>query len=242
MLDRSRQLRGGTVPWKWAGLFSQHQAIYKESAMKPAARIGDMHVCPMVTPGTPPIPHVGGPIVGPGCPTVMICSMPAATMGDMCTCVGPPDTIILGSIGVFIGGKMAARMGDMCAHGGMITMGAPTVLIGETSPGAPGAPVLAGMMSMIGKGMNVLIDLLRGDMDTLAAKVQAGAAGAMGGSSKGLLSGLSIAMAKGMEAMIHAAAPDHPAAAAKAVEIGKMTLAMGRAAAEGAAAVENCGN
>lgn len=100
---------------------------------KPAARISDMHVCPMVTPGLPPIPHVGGPIVGPGCPTVLIGGMPAAVMGDMCTCVGPPDTIILGSTGVFIGGKPAARMGDQCAHGGAIVLGCPTVLIGETS-------------------------------------------------------------------------------------------------------------
>ncbi len=104
---------------------------------KPAARIGDMHVCPFLTPAFPsPIPHVGGPLTGPGCPTVMIGSMPAAVLGDMCTCVGPPATIILGSFGVFLGGKPAARMGDMTAHGGMITTGYPTVLIGEMSPGA----------------------------------------------------------------------------------------------------------
>lgn len=102
---------------------------------KPAARIGDMHMCPMVTPGLPPIPHVGGPITGPGCPTVLIGGMPAAVMGDMCTCVGPPATVVLGSTGVFIGGKPAARMGDMTAHGGSITVGCPTVLIGETIPG-----------------------------------------------------------------------------------------------------------
>ena len=84
---------------------------------KPAARIGDMHVCPMVTPGTPPIPHVGGPIIGPGCATVLIGGMPAAVMGDMCVCTGPPDTITLGSTGVLIGGKPAARLGDMCGHG-----------------------------------------------------------------------------------------------------------------------------
>ncbi|MBP6311715.1 MAG: PAAR domain-containing protein [Flavobacteriales bacterium] len=101
---------------------------------KPAARIGDMHVCPMVTPGTPPIPHVGGPIAGPGCATVWIGGMPAAVLGDMCVCTGPPDTIILGSTGVLIGGKPAARMGDMCAHGGSIVVGCPTVLIGEISP------------------------------------------------------------------------------------------------------------
>ncbi|MBS1614699.1 MAG: PAAR domain-containing protein [Bacteroidetes bacterium] len=105
---------------------------------KPAARIGDMHVCPMVTPGVPPIPHVGGPITGPGVPTVLIGGMPAATMGDMCTCVGPPDTIVLGSTGVFIGGKPAARMGDQCAHGGTIILGMPTVLIGEIGGGGAG--------------------------------------------------------------------------------------------------------
>lgn len=105
---------------------------------KPAARITDMHVCPMVTPGLPPIPHVGGPITGPGCPTVLIGGMPAAVMGDMCVCVGPPDTIILGSTGVLIGGKPAARMGDSCAHGGTITLGCPTVLIGESGGGGGG--------------------------------------------------------------------------------------------------------
>lgn len=103
---------------------------------KPAARISDMHTCPMVTPGLPPIPHVGGPITGPGCPTVLIGGMPAAVMGDMCVCVGPPDTIVLGSTGVMIGGKPAARMGDQCAHGGAIVVGCPTVLIGEVSPEA----------------------------------------------------------------------------------------------------------
>lgn len=102
---------------------------------KPAARIGDMHVCPMVTPGVPPIPHVGGPVTGPGCPTVLIGNMPAAVMGDMCVCTGPPDTIVLGSVGVLIGGKPAARMGDTCAHGGTIVVGCFTVLIGEVSPG-----------------------------------------------------------------------------------------------------------
>lgn len=105
---------------------------------KPAARLTDMHVCPMVTPGLPPIPHVGGPITGPGCPTVLIGGIPAAVMGDMCVCVGPPDTIILGSTGVMIGGKPAARMGDQCAHGGTIAVGCPTVLIGETSSAGAG--------------------------------------------------------------------------------------------------------
>jgi uncharacterized Zn-binding protein involved in type VI secretion len=105
---------------------------------KPAARLTDMHVCPMVTPGVPPIPHVGGPITGPGVPTVLIGGLPAATMGDMCVCVGPPDTIVLGSTGVFIGGKPAARMGDQCVHGGTIVIGCPTVLIGEAGGGGGG--------------------------------------------------------------------------------------------------------
>ena len=98
--------------------------------MPPAARLTDMHVCPMVTPGLPPIPHVGGPIVGPGVPTVLINGMPAAVLGDMCTCVGPPDSIVSGSATVMIGGVPAARMGDMTAHGGSIVVGVPTVMIG----------------------------------------------------------------------------------------------------------------
>ena len=98
--------------------------------MPPAARVGDMHVCPMVTPGVPPIPHVGGPVMPPGLPTVLIGGMPAARMGDMCVCVGPPDVIAIGSATVLIGGQPAARMGDMTAHGGSIVMGFPTVMIG----------------------------------------------------------------------------------------------------------------
>jgi uncharacterized Zn-binding protein involved in type VI secretion len=98
--------------------------------MPPAARLTDMHVCPMVTPGTPPIPHVGGPIVSPGVPTVMIGGMVASVVGDMCVCVGPPDTIVQGSTTVMIGGKPAARIGDMTAHGGSIVVGCPTVIIG----------------------------------------------------------------------------------------------------------------
>lgn len=93
----------------------------------PAARITDMHVCPMVT-GT--VPHVGGPVLGPGAPTVLIGGLPAAVMGDTCTCTGPPDTIVLGSTTVLIGGKPAARLGDTTAHGGSIILGEFTVLIG----------------------------------------------------------------------------------------------------------------
>jgi uncharacterized Zn-binding protein involved in type VI secretion len=85
-----------------------------------------MHVCPMVT-GV--VPHVGGPILPPGCPTVLIGGMPAARVGDMATCVGPPDAIVMGSTKVMIGGMPAARMGDTCAHGGTIVLGMPTVMI-----------------------------------------------------------------------------------------------------------------
>jgi uncharacterized Zn-binding protein involved in type VI secretion len=84
----------------------------------------------MVTPGVPPIPHVGGPITGPGAPTVLICMLPAANVTSMCVCVGPPDVIVKGSMTVLVGGLPAARMGDMTAHGGTIVLGAPTVMIG----------------------------------------------------------------------------------------------------------------
>ncbi|WP_187428043.1 hypothetical protein ROLI_001590 [Roseobacter fucihabitans] len=95
--------------------------------MPPAARLTDMQTCPMVT-GI--VPHVGGPIVGPGEATVLIVSLPAAVVGDNCVCVGPPATIVKGSATVLIGGKPAARMGDTTSHGGAIILGAPTVLIG----------------------------------------------------------------------------------------------------------------
>lgn len=95
-----------------------------------AARITDMHVCPMTTPGVPAIPHVGGPILGPGEPTVLIGGFPAATVGDQCICVGPPDSIVHGSATVLIGGRPAARMGDATAHGGSIVVGCTTVMIG----------------------------------------------------------------------------------------------------------------
>ncbi|WP_321344243.1 PAAR domain-containing protein [uncultured Draconibacterium sp.] len=93
-----------------------------------AARIADMHTCPMVNPNGSP--HVGGPVIGPGEPTVMIGGMPAAVVGDMAACAGPPDTIAAGSTTVMIGGKPAARMGDLTVHGGMIAIGCTTVNIG----------------------------------------------------------------------------------------------------------------
>jgi uncharacterized Zn-binding protein involved in type VI secretion len=97
---------------------------------QPAARLGDMHTCPMATPGTPPVPHVGGPILPPCCPTVLNGGAPAARVTDLATCAGPPDSIAMGSPTVLIGNLMAARLGDPTLHGGTITVGCPTVLIG----------------------------------------------------------------------------------------------------------------
>ena len=93
----------------------------------PAARVGDLHVCPMIT---VLVPHVGGPILPPGGIPVLIGGMPAVRVGDMAVCVGPPDVIALGSFKVMIGGMPAVRLGDLTAHGGTIVLGCPTVLIG----------------------------------------------------------------------------------------------------------------
>jgi uncharacterized Zn-binding protein involved in type VI secretion len=106
---------------------------------QPAARLTDMTACPMVTPGTPPVPHVGGPIVGPCSPNVIVGGMPQATVSDMAQCVGPPATIIKGSATVLVNGKPAARMGDMTNHGGTVVSGFPTVLIGDASSAGGGA-------------------------------------------------------------------------------------------------------
>ncbi|MCY1334925.1 PAAR motif protein [compost metagenome] len=95
--------------------------------MPPAARLNDLHVCPMVT-GT--VPHVGGPVLGPGVASVLIGGLPAAVVGDSASCSGPPDSIVAGSATVMIGGKPAARMGDSTAHGGSIVLGDFTVMIG----------------------------------------------------------------------------------------------------------------
>ena len=93
----------------------------------PAACITFPQICPMLT---GPVPHVGGPIIGPGAPTVLIFGLPGSCMGDMAVCVGPPSTIIMGSLTVLHEGRPAARMGDPTDHGGVITLGVPTVLIG----------------------------------------------------------------------------------------------------------------
>jgi uncharacterized Zn-binding protein involved in type VI secretion len=111
--------------------------------MPPAARVTDMHVCPMVT-GV--VPHVGGPILPPGVPTVLIDFLPAATVTDMATCVGPPDVIVMGSTGVFINFLPAARLGDPTAHGGVIVVGSPTCIIGEVGSPSPGAAGLGGIV------------------------------------------------------------------------------------------------
>ena len=94
-----------------------------------------MHTCPMVT-GV--VPHVGGPILPAGCPTVLVGFLPAARIGDMVTCVGPPDTIVKGSPTVLIGNMPAARMGDNTAHGGVIVLGHPTTMIGDAGSGGGG--------------------------------------------------------------------------------------------------------
>jgi uncharacterized Zn-binding protein involved in type VI secretion len=98
--------------------------------MPPAARLSDLHVCPLVTAGSPPLPHVGGPVIGPAVPSVLIGRLPAAVVGDQAVCAGLPDSIVQGSATVFIGGRPAARLGDATAHGGSIVMGCSTVLIG----------------------------------------------------------------------------------------------------------------
>ena len=130
----------------------------------PAATVGSMHVCPMLNPGTPPPPHVGGPVSGPGVPTVLIGGKPAAVQGDMCVCMGPPDMIAQGEATVLIGGKPAATVGSMTAHGGSITQGEPTVLIGTGGSGATAvmstkkipfpkiSPILKTMASITGRG------------------------------------------------------------------------------------------
>jgi uncharacterized Zn-binding protein involved in type VI secretion len=120
---------------------------------KPAARVGDLHTCPLVI--WPMPPHVGGPIMPPGIPSVFIGGLPAATIGNLCICVGPPDTIMLGSFGVLITNKPAARIGDSTSHGGVITAGCPTVLIGEVS----GAALIA--------AINIVLSEINADRGTI---------------------------------------------------------------------------
>jgi uncharacterized Zn-binding protein involved in type VI secretion len=93
----------------------------------PIARMTDLHVCPMLT---GPVPHVGGPITGPGAPTVLAMGLPVSCMGDLAICVGPPDSVIMGSPTVLAMGRPVTRLTSTCAHGGLVTgPGAPTVLV-----------------------------------------------------------------------------------------------------------------
>ena len=101
-----------------------------------AARMGDNHLCPMIT---VLVPHVGGPIAA-GFPTVLIGGQPAARVGDLVTCAGPPDVILKGSASVIIGGMPAARFLDQTVHGGVIVQGCPTVIIGDVGMGGAGSP------------------------------------------------------------------------------------------------------
>jgi uncharacterized Zn-binding protein involved in type VI secretion len=134
----------------------------------PAARVMDMHVCPMATPGTPPIPHVGGPILPPCSPNVFTGFLPQARITDQALCVGPPDIIILGSPTVMVNFLLAARVTDMTAHGGEIVVGCPTVIIGESGGGgaAPGAMA----MTFVINGATIEVD---GDAAFITAATQA---------------------------------------------------------------------
>lgn len=143
--------------------------------MPPAARITDMHVCPMVT-GI--VPHVGGPILPPGEPTVLIGMLPAARATDMATCVGPPDMIAMGSPTVLIGDLMAARMGDPTIHGGVIVLGEMTVMIGEVGMGlplvvSPFLPMLMLAQAMEGSG-NAIVQSAATAAKSLARAAQSG--------------------------------------------------------------------
>ena len=101
-------------------------------AGKPVATVGSMHVCPMCS-GT--VPHVGGPVTGPGQAGVLMNGKPVATVGDMCTCAaGSPDVIVTGNPNVLVNGKPIACVGDMTAHGGTIVQGESNILIGTATP------------------------------------------------------------------------------------------------------------
>jgi type VI secretion system secreted protein VgrG len=118
----------------------------------PASRFTDMHICPMVTPAPVPVPHVGGPVIGPCAPTVLIGMLLAARITDMAMCVGPPDTIVKGSATVLTMKLLQARVMDNCAHGGMLVMGCFTVLVGEQGPSPGLSPAMATLMASIAMG------------------------------------------------------------------------------------------
>ncbi len=105
-----------------------------------AARLFDMHVCPMQTPAVVPIPHVGGPITGPGVPNVLIGGMPASVLGDTCICVGPPDIVASGATNVMVMNRpMSLTLTSMTAHGGKIVAGCFTVMVNNPAAGAANA-------------------------------------------------------------------------------------------------------
>ena len=117
-----------------------------------AARIGDPHICPMVTPGTPPIPHVGGPVIM-GAPTVLTAGVPQSRVTDTLTCVGPPDVFVIGSMGVIVCSLPATRaLIDTTAHGGNVVMGALTVFIGDSGSAMVGPGGTAVAIASAGQG------------------------------------------------------------------------------------------
>jgi uncharacterized Zn-binding protein involved in type VI secretion len=118
---------GGVLNSEAAQGYCACASAHGTASMPPAARISDMHTCPAFN---GPVPHVGGPIIPPCCPTVIVGGMPQARITDMATCVGPPDAIAMGSATVLVGGLQAARIGDPTVHGGVIVTGCPTVIIG----------------------------------------------------------------------------------------------------------------
>ncbi len=145
----------------------------------PAARVTDMHTCPMVTPGLPPIPHVGGPILPTCSLNVITGGLPQARVTDKCLCVGPPDMIVKGSMTVLVNNLPAARVTDTTVHGGVIVTGWPTVLIGDTPPGGgagggggggvgaagdPGMATSAAAMSQPGQQAKVVTDASKDGM------------------------------------------------------------------------------
>lgn len=121
----------------------------------PAARVTDMHVCPMIT---VLVPHVGGPILPPCAPTVLTGFLPQARVTDMCVCVGPPDVIVTGAWTVLVSGLPAARIGDMTVHGGAIVAGLPTVLIGDNGSSAAGSGSAGGGAIGMGTGGKDALD------------------------------------------------------------------------------------
>ena len=98
----------------------------------PVARVTDMHLCPMQTPAVVPIPHVGGPIMGPGAVTVMAGGIPVSVQGDLAICVGPPDIMTTASPTVLAEGRPVVRITDTTAHGGVPIVGLPTVMVGDS--------------------------------------------------------------------------------------------------------------